>query len=97
MLRNSFATRSIFLFVLKPELMAFLDLGAILESVVQLQICQLIVGLLLLFSFDKNYLACHRKVSKLYFQLIFSSSLSQNLAHRVFLINFAGCLNIGYI
>lgn len=46
--RNCFAIQSTFLFVLKPELGTFLDLEATLESVVQLRICQPIVGLLLL-------------------------------------------------
>lgn len=48
---ESFCYRKYFSFVLKNELGAFLDLEASLESVVQLQICQLIVGLLLFILF----------------------------------------------
>lgn len=47
MLENHFATGSTFLFVLKNELGAFLDLEAALQSIVQLQTCQLVVGLFL--------------------------------------------------
>lgn len=91
MSRNHFATGSAFLFVLKPELGAFLDLEAALESVVQLQNLSAHCKFLTFYYFflNKNYLACHRKVSELYFRLIFSNSLSQHLAHSVFLINFA--------
>lgn len=42
-------------------------LGLLLESVVQILMCQRFVGLLLFIFFGKNYLTCYRKVAELHF------------------------------